>query len=81
MMTPCYNVLGKPNDEDEPRAINIPESNISRNIAVPKASGKKFKQPLKLKKVNIGTTKDPKFSNIGYYWDDLTMGKVTNFIH
>jgi len=34
-------------------------------------------KPLKLKKVKIGTKEHPKFANIGDYWDDQTVRKIT----
>ena len=37
--------------------------------------------PLKVKKVNIGSRKNPKFSNIGDYWDDETVGKIIDILH
>ena len=41
----------------------------------------KFMNLLKINKVNIGSTENPNFSNIGYYWDDETVGKITYFRH
>ena len=41
-------------------------------------SNDQFLSPLKIKKVNIGSPKNPKFANIGYYWDDETMGRITD---
>ena len=41
----------------------------------------KFSQPLKIKKVNIGSPENPKLSNIGDYWDDETVGKITDLLH
>ena len=38
-------------------------------------------QPLKIKKVNIGTEENPKFSNIGDSWDEETMVKITDLLH
>jgi len=38
-------------------------------------------QPLKVKKVNIGTTETPKFANIGDYWEDETVSMVTGLLH
>jgi hypothetical protein len=32
---------------------------------------------IKVKKVNIGTTKNPKMANIGYYWDEQTVEIIT----
>ena len=40
-----------------------------------------FLNPLKVKKVNIGSLENPKFSNIGDYWDDETVGKITDILH
>ena len=38
-------------------------------------------QLLKIKKVNIGTEENPKFANIGDYWDEETMVKITDLLH
>ena len=56
MMMICYNVPRESDDKDDPRFVNIPKSNGSSNIVAPKFLGDEFKQPPKLKKVNIGTT-------------------------
>ena len=37
--------------------------------------------PLKIKKVNIGSTENPKFVNIGDYWDNETVGKIMDLLH
>ena len=37
--------------------------------------------PLKIKKVNIGSPENPKFVNIGDYWDDEALGKITDLLH
>ena len=44
-------------------------------------SSDQFLDPLKIKKVNIGSPRKPKFSNIGYYWDDETVGNITGLLH
>ena len=44
-------------------------------------SSDQFLSPLKIKKVNIGSSENPKFANIGDYWDDETMGKITDLLH
>ena len=36
---------------------------------------------LKIKKVNIGSEENPKFTNIGDYWDEETVGKITDLLH
>ena len=38
-------------------------------------------QPLKIRKVNIGTEENPKFANVGDYWDEETMAKITDLLH
>ena len=44
-------------------------------------SNDQFFNPLKVKIVNIGTLENPKFSNIGDYWDDETVEKITDVLH
>ena len=80
-MVECYNVTGGPEDEDDPRNVNIPKSEDSQDITSPEISKKKTNHPLKIQKVNIGIEENPKFSNIGDYWDEETMAKVTDFLH
>ena len=41
----------------------------------------KFNQPLNIQKVNIGTAEELKFTNIGDYWDEETMAKITDLLH
>ena len=36
---------------------------------------------LRISKVNIGSKENPKFSNVGDYWDEETMAKITDLIH
>ena len=38
-------------------------------------------QPLKIRKVNIVKEENQKFENIGDYWDEETMAKITNLLH
>lgn len=38
-------------------------------------------KPLKTKKMNIGSEKEPKFAIIGDYWDEETVSKVTKLLH
>ena len=44
-------------------------------------SSNQFLNPLKVKKVNIGSPKYPKFVNIGDYWDDEIIANITNLLH
>jgi hypothetical protein len=36
--------------------------------------------PIKVKKVNIGTTKKPKMTNIGDYWDEQMVKSITKLL-
>ena len=36
---------------------------------------------MKIKKVNIGSLENPKFTNIGYYGDDETIANITDLLH
>ena len=38
-------------------------------------------QPLKIRKVDIGTEENPKFASVGNYWDEETMEKITDLLH
>ena len=61
--------------------INITESKGMRRVEGLGISNDQFLSPLKVKKANIGSPKNPKFSNIRDYWDDKTVGKVTYLLH
>jgi hypothetical protein len=34
-----------------------------------------------MKKVNIGTDQTPKLANVGDYWDDANISKITELLH
>ena len=36
---------------------------------------------MKIKKVHIGTEQAPKLENVGDYWDDSIIGKITKLLH
>ena len=38
-------------------------------------------QPLKIRKINIGTEENPKFASVGGYWDEETMANITDLLH
>ena len=44
-------------------------------------SNDKFMNLLKIKKVNIGSPENPKFANIGDYWEDETIGKMIDLLN
>ena len=61
--------------------VNILESEGSHDIAAPDIPNDPMSQPLKIRKVNIGTEENPKFVSIGDYWDEVTMAKITDLLH
>ena len=36
---------------------------------------------MKIKEVHIGSARNPKFANIGNYWDDEAVAKITDLLH
>ena len=52
--TECYNVAGEP-DDDDPQDINIPKSEGTHVVQGFGISSNQFLNPLKVKKVNIGS--------------------------
>ena len=76
----CYNVTGETNDDD-PQYTNIPEFEGTHTMEGFIISSNQFLNPLKTKKVNIVSPENPKFANIGYYWDDDVVGKITHLLH
>ena len=76
----CYNVTREPSDDDL-FDIKPPESRGMHAMEGVGISIKQFLSPLKVKKVNIGSPENPKFANIGDYWDDETMGNITDLLH
>ena len=61
--------------------MHILETEGRRDLEGTKIIFNKLLQPLKIKKVNIGSSENPKFANIGDYWDDEILGKITNVLH
>ena len=50
--------------------VNILESRVSYDVVALDIPTDPMSQPLKIRKVNIGTKENPKYANIGDYWDD-----------
>jgi hypothetical protein len=61
--------------------VNIAETEGQRDVEGPGVGLPFIGHPIKIKKVNIGTEKTPKFANIGYYWDAATIDKITELLH
>ena len=66
-MMECYNVSGEPEDDDDIQNINILEMKGSRDVAAPYIPIDPMNRPLKIRKVNIGMEKNPKFASVGDY--------------
>ena len=79
MMT-CYDLFGEPEDDDELRNVNFPDSEGSTNVAAPDISTNSMSQMLNIRKVNIGSEENPKFSNVEDYCDEETMAKITDLL-
>ena len=75
----CYNLSGDP--EDDSTNINIPESEGSRAVEGSEISSEQFIKQLKIKKFNTELEENPKFSNIGDYWDEETVANITDLLH
>jgi hypothetical protein len=59
----CYNI--NVDEDDDPRKVNIAETKGQRDVEGPGDELPFIGQSIKIKKVNIGTEKTPKFANIG----------------
>ena len=75
----CYN-LARDSDDDLTN-IKIPESEGTRIVEGSGISNDQLLNPLKIKKVNIGSLENPKFTNIGDYWDEETIVKIMDLMH
>ena len=74
----CYNFTI--DEDDNPRNINISESEGSHIVAGPTLECLEITEKLKIKKVNIGTKETLKIASIGNYWDDKTIGQVADLM-
>ena len=75
----CRNVTTEDNEKDT-RNINIFESEGQRVVIGAEIELPDVTEPIKTRKVNIGTKEQPKFSNIGYYSDEDTMGTIAELL-
>ena len=82
-MIQCYNILGEygETEDDYPYDIQILESEGRRVVEGLGISSNNFLNLLKTMKVNIGSHENPKFANIGDYWEDETIRKIINLLH
>ena len=68
-------------DDDDLLEINILELEGMHAVDGFRISSDQFLSPLKIKKVNIGFPDHLKYTNIGDYWDEETIGKITDLLH
>jgi hypothetical protein len=71
----CYNINA--DEEDDPRKVNIIETEGQRDIEGQGVELPFIGQLIKIKKFNIGTEQTLKLANVGDYWDVATIGKIT----
>jgi hypothetical protein len=77
----CFNISGGPEDGDDPRNVNILESEGSRVVVPPDAPSDPISHPLRIRKINIRTEDTPNFTDVEDYWDDELISKVTDLLH
>ena len=75
----CYNLAGDPHDDLT--NITIPKLEGTLRVEGSGISNDQFLQLLKIKKVNIGSPENTKLTNIGDYWDEETVAKITDLLH
>jgi hypothetical protein len=75
----CYNI--NVDEDDDPRNVNITEKKGQKDVKGPGVELPFIGQLIKIKKVNIGIEQAPKLANVGDYWDDSTIDKITKLLH
>ena len=70
----CYDFATR--EDEDPRNVNIPESEGSHEVQGPALEIPEIIEKVKIKKVNIGSEANPKVASIGDYWDDETVGHI-----
>jgi hypothetical protein len=68
-------------EDDDPRKVNIAKTKGQRYVEGPGIELPFIRQPINIKKVNIGIEKTPKLANVGDYWDAATIDKITELLH
>jgi hypothetical protein len=76
----CYHVQEETPDEDDPCDIQIKEAEGEREVEGPPIESEVIGEPIKVKKVNIGTAENPKMASIGDYWDEQTVESITDLL-
>jgi hypothetical protein len=63
----CYNVAEEDQENEDPKNLQIPETEGEHAVERPELESMIYANPLITRKVNIGTKDMPKFFNIGDY--------------
>jgi hypothetical protein len=74
-----YNI--NTDEDNDTRKVNITKIEGQRDIEGPRVKLPFIGQPIKIRRVNIGTEKTPKLANVGDYWDVATIDKITELLH
>jgi hypothetical protein len=61
--------------------VNLVETEGQRNVERLGVELPFIGQPIKINKVNIGIEQTSKLANVGDYWDDSTIDKITELLH
>lgn len=69
-------------DEEDLRGLHFEETEGHHALqgATTSSSAPDYNKPLKSKKYNIGSEKNPKLAIIGDYWDDETVNRVVDLL-
>ena len=70
----CYNINA--DTDDDSRKVNITETEGHRDVEGPGVELPFIGQPIKIKKVNIGTEETPNLANVRDYWMFLPLTKL-----
>jgi hypothetical protein len=76
----CYHVHEDAPEEDNPHDTQIEEVEGKREVEGPPIESKVIVVLIKVKKVNIGISENPKMANIGDYWDEQTVESITELL-
>jgi hypothetical protein len=68
-------------EDDDSRNVNIAETEGQRYVEGPGVELPFVGQPIKIKKINIGTEQTQKLANVGDYWGASTIDKITELLH
>jgi hypothetical protein len=76
----CYNVTEEDQEEDDPRNVQVPETEGECDIVCLALESNRYVNPLRVCKVNIDTKEKLKFANIGDYWNDETVENIADLL-